>query len=181
MKTSVIYGLGMGASGAVLAIVMYLLGLHSDPAKLPIAQAVGLVGGLGIAVTFVTFGIKARRAQVPPGEEFGYGKAVGAGVMIALFSSLLGIATTYTYATVINPEFADVIVQAQLNQMEGQHAPAKQIEITEKVTRFMMKPVVQVAMSFVGGMVMGTAISLIAAAFLKRPALPPDLAPPVVT
>ncbi len=181
MKTYLTYGVAMAIAGAVLNVVLYLVGLHSDPAKLTIAQIVGGVGGLGICITCLTLGIKARRAEIPATEEFGYGRALGSGVMIALFASLLGIVTTFVYAKFINPDFVDVLVQAQNQKFEAKGMSSTQIESAEKVVRMMSGPAVQAVFSFFGGMVFGTIISLVAAAFLKRPAAPeiPASPPPL--
>jgi hypothetical protein len=178
MKTYLIYGAAMAVGGAVLAIVLYLLGFHSDPAKLMTAQVAGMLGGLVIGVTCITLGIKARRAEVPATEDFNYGRAFGAGVMITLIAATLGIVTTYVYGKFINPEFVDVIVQAQMQKLEAKHVPAERAEAMEKMIRMMSGPAVQAASSFLGGMFFGTIISLIAAAFLKRPAAPPAFDPP---
>src|SRR5687768_12619136 len=118
MKTYLMYGFVMALAAAVLNVVLYLLGLHSDPTKLATAQILGVVVGLGIAVVCITLGIKARRAQLPATEEFNYGKAFGAGFMIVLFSAFFGIITTIAYATVFNPGFTDVIVQSEVTKLE---------------------------------------------------------------
>src|SRR4051812_36711282 len=110
MKTYLTYGALMAFGGAVLVIVLYLLGFHSDASKLSAAQYLGGIGGLIIGVICITLGTKARRAQVPVTEEFGYGRALGAGFMIALFAALFGIVTTFVYAKWINPDFADIII-----------------------------------------------------------------------
>jgi hypothetical protein len=47
--------------------------------------------------------------------------------------------------------------------------PSDKIEQIQKMTAALMKPPVMAAMGFVSGMLSGTLISLITAAFLKRP------------
>src|SRR5215217_3994138 len=102
MKTYLTYGLAMAIAGALLILMLYLLGFHSDPAKLETAQALGMIGGLVIGVVCITLGIKARRAELPLTENFTYGRALGTGVMIALFASLFGLVTSFAYAKFIN-------------------------------------------------------------------------------
>ncbi|MSU49891.1 MAG: DUF4199 domain-containing protein [Opitutus sp.] len=171
----------MAIAGAVLAVSLYLLGFHSDPAKLGTAQIVGTVGALGIGIVCITAGTKARRADIPAAEEFGYGRALGTGVMIALFASLFGIGTSFLYARVINPEFVDIIVQAQVQKLEARGMSGAHVEAAEKMIRMMSEPVVQAVSGFLGGVFFGTLISLVTAACLKRPAAPEtfdDPAPP---
>jgi hypothetical protein len=171
MKTYLTYGAAMAIAGAMLLMLLYLLGFHSDPAKLTMAQIVGSCGGLVISIICITLGIRARRAEIPPSEEFGYSRALGAGFMVTLFSSLFGIVTWIVYAKFINPDFHDIIVQAQMHAMEAKGMKPEQIEAAEKVIRTMTSPFIQAVFSFFGGLVMGTIISLVAAAFLKRPAV----------
>jgi len=178
MKTYLTYGAAMAIAGAVLNVVLYLLGFHSDPAKLTTAQIIGACGGLAIGITCLTLGIKARREEIPATEEFGYGRALGAGVMITLFGALFNIVTAFTYAKFINPDFVDVIVQAQSQAMEAKGVPAVQIEGAEKMIRLFAGPVAQAISGFFGGLIFGTLISLVAAAFLKRPAGPESFAEP---
>lgn len=171
MKIYLNYGLVMAAAGAALAITLYLLGFHSDPEKLTTAQTLGAVGGVVIAATCITLGTLARRALVPPTEEFGYGRAFGAGVAIAAYSALFGIVTTYAYAKFINPEFVDVIVQSQMARLEERGLSASQLEAAEKTVRTMSGPGVQAFFGFFGGILFGTLISLVTAAFLRRRAV----------
>lgn len=170
MKTPLTYGFLMAIAAAVLAISLYLLGYHSDASKFGTGQMLGMVGGLAIGITCITLGVKARRAEVPASEPFGYGRALGAGVLIALFASLFGIVTNFAYVNFINPGISDIIVQAEIAKLEAKGLGGAQLEGAEKMIRAMTGPVAYAAMGFLGGFFFGTLISLVAAAFLKRPA-----------
>jgi hypothetical protein len=176
MKTYLTYGAAMAGGGFVLVLVLYILGFHSDPAKLSISQWIQSCVGLAIGITCIVLGTKARRAQVPAAEEFGYGSALGAGVLITLFAALIGLVTTFLYGGVINPHFTDVIMQAQAEKLEAQGLSADKIEQIQKMSGAFMKLPMQMVFGFFGGMFFGTIISLISAAFLKREA---SEAPPV--
>ena len=181
MKVYLTYGFAMALAGSLLAIGLYLLGFHSQPDKLVTAQILGVSGGLIIGVVCITLGTRARRAEVPATEEFTYGRALGAGVMIALVAATLNIASTYLYCAVINPGFVDVIVQAQVEKFEAKGMNSTQIEAAEKMIRKFSGPLVQSISGFFGGLLFGTLISLVTAAVLKRPAAPDAIdAPPVV-
>ncbi len=178
MKTSLTYGLLMAVAGAVLAISLYLLGFHSDAAKLGTAQILGTIGAIVIGSICITLGMKARRAEIPANESFGYGRALGTGVMIALFASLCGIVTTFAYAKFVNPGFSEIVVQAEIAKLEAKGLSGAQIEGAEKMIRVMTGPVAQTAGGFIGGIMFGTLISLVVAAVLKRAAA--ESAPPVM-
>lgn len=125
---------------------------------------------MGLTITCVTLGIRARRATVPATEEFGYGRALGAGVMIGLFAGVFGMVTMSIYTKFINPDFSEFLVQAQLQKLETQGNSAAQLEGAEKIMRMFSGPVAQAVSALFGNLVLGTLVSLVAAAFLKRPA-----------
>ena len=173
MKTYLIYGLGAAFASLLLAVLLFFLGFHSAPEKLSLAQTIGTVGGLAISIVFITLGTKARRAEVPPTEPFGYGRAFGAGFMIALFAALFGAVGHWIYMSLINPGFTDVLLQAQVASWEEMGMNSAQIENAEAFTRKFMHPAVQAGMAFVFGTIFGTVVALVTSAFLKRSEVPP--------
>ncbi|MBS0662551.1 MAG: DUF4199 domain-containing protein [Verrucomicrobia bacterium] len=171
MKTYTLYGFFMALAGMVLTLVLYFLGFHSDPAKFSTAQIIGSVGGLAFGITFIVLGTQARRAEWPVAEDFSYGNAFAAGFLITLAAAVIGIFTNFLYFQVINPGISEIIVQAQLDKLEAKGLSAAQMERAEKSIRFFLKPGMTAAFGFIGGLFWGTIISLITAAFLKRPAV----------
>lgn len=179
MKTYLLYGAASAIAGFLLTLVFYLLGFHDTAAK---AQSVNWLANLlliAINVVVLVMGIKARRAQVPPHEDFGYGRALGAGVLITLFAALFGIVSSVLYFGVINPDFSRVMADGQIAQMEGKGMPAAQLEAAEKGIRFMMRTPVFAAFGFIASLFFGTVLSLIIAAFTKRAATTPVPPPPL--
>jgi hypothetical protein len=177
MKTYVTYGFYMALAGFVCTLLLYFAGLHESAAKMQTANWLGSLLGLIVGITVLALGIKARRAQVPPTEEFTYGQALGAGVLISLFAALFGIVTNYVYFQLINPGMVEVMVQAQLDKMEAKGMSGSQLEQAEKGIRMFMRPVFMSIVGFVMGIFWGTVISLVEAAILKRKAVE---APPAV-
>ncbi len=170
MKTNVTYGFFIALGGMVLTLALYFLGFHSEASKLPAAQWIGFFGFLAIAISLIVAGQKARRSETPAEEGFSYGRGMGAGAGIAFFSALFGIATTLLYFGVINPNLVELMVQAQLDKLEAKGLSGAQIDQAEKFIRFSMKPAVMAVSNFIFIMLIGTIISLISSAFLKRPA-----------
>jgi len=170
----------MAGGGFLISLVLFLIGLHSDPEKLSIAQWTQGCLGLGVSIACIVLGTKERRAAVPATEEFGYGPALGTGVMITLFAALIGIATNLLYMQVINPGMSDIIMQAQVAKWEAMGMSGARIEQAEGMMKKMMSPPIQAAFGFLGGMLFGTIVSLVTAAFLKR-AASDELLPPVAT
>lgn len=170
MKTYLTYGFASALATMLFSLVLYFAGLHSDISKLGTAQLVGTLGIIAIAILCIVLGTQAKRATVPPGEDFGYGRALGAGIMITLFAALFGIVTTYLYMQVINPEMKELIIQSQTQKFEAKGMNADAIEKMETITRKFMTPPIMAAVGFIQAMLGGTVISLITAAFLKRSA-----------
>lgn len=178
MKHYLTYGLYLALAGALLNLVFFFLGYHSDVAKFHTAQWVGGIGMLAIGIVLTAVGIKARRADVPPSESFGYGSALGAGVMITLFANLFAAIFNFSYIKFINPGFTDVMMQLQAEKMEAKGMSSAQIEQAQHFMRAMMGPVGYSITGFITGIVFGVIISLVVAAFLRRAASeePPALA-----
>jgi hypothetical protein len=172
MKTCALYGFISALGGAFLTLILFFAGFHSDPAKLAAATWVGGLGGLGIAITCIVLGVKARREQVPADEEFGYGAALGAGFLISVFASVLSAVFTFIYFSFINPALIDILLQDKMAKLEASGVSGDRLEKTEAGMKMFMGPVPQAISVIIGGIVIGILISLIVAAVLKRPTPP---------
>jgi hypothetical protein len=170
MKTCALYGFISTLAGAFLVLILYFAGFHSDPSKLGAAQAIASIGGLAIAVTCTALGMRARREETPAAEEFGYGATLGAGVLIALVGSVLGAIFTYAYHAFINPGFSEILIQDAVTKMEAKGVSGAQLDKIESFDRILFSPVGMAVSALVIGFIFGVIISLIVAAFVKRPA-----------
>jgi ABC-type Fe3+-siderophore transport system permease subunit len=177
MKTCSLYGFISALAGALLVLALYFLGFHSDPAKLPAAKWIGGCFGLAIGIIVTALGVKARRAEIPETQPFGYGSALAAGVQISLVSSILTAIFIYLYDAFINPGFNEIILQDGLDKLQAAGISGDKLEQMEKGTRFMMRPGMHAFSTLIVAFIIGVIVSLIVAAFLKRsePAGPPSL------
>lgn len=170
MKTTLIYGLTMSIVGALLVFLLFFLGFHDSVEKLSTAQTIGLVAGLANAIVCLFLGIRARRSEVPASEAFGYGRALGTGTLIALWSSIFGSIFHVIYMGLINPSFRDIIVQGELAKMEARGMSSTQIEQAEGMVRMMTGPIPSGIMALIFGFLFTFLFALIVAAFVRRPA-----------
>jgi len=170
MKTPLIYGLYLTLTLLLMNIVFYFTGYHSDPEKFSTADTIGKFAFWIFAILFIVLGTKARRAEIPATEDFGYGRALLTGFLISLFAGLSGIVTNILYTRLINPGFVEIIVQAATAKAEAKGASAAQIEQMDKMIHMFMGPVFSSIFVVVLVTICGTLISLITSAFLKRPA-----------
>ncbi len=183
MKTPLIYGFAMALAGALLTFVMFFAGFHDSAEKMQsgFAQTVNVIVPLAIAITCLALAMREKRAAQPADKDWGYGAALGTGVLTALFGSLIGIVTAYAYFAFINPHMGDVIYQVQVAKMEAKGASADQIERAEPMMRKMMTPVIMTVFQCVIGFIWGVVLALIVAIFFKnRPAAVLGTEPPPV-
>lgn len=173
MKTPLTYGAYTALGNALLVLIAYFLGYHSDPAKLASSQMVMTVAGLAVSITGITLGIRARRTEIAPDVDFSYGRALGAGVLVALFAALFGTVFQLLYQNVINPDMIEVIMQQQAAAMEAKGLGSQQIEQAQKFMKMMFHPAIQFVTGILFGTLWGVLVALVAAAFLKRPAQAP--------
>lgn len=179
MKTYLTYGIGIAAAGFLLNLLLFFTGFHTDVEKVSQAGTISSLVGLAISIVGIVLGTKARRAEVPASENFGYGRALGAGVMISLIASIAGAVLQLVYTGVINPGFNELTVQSQVAAWEAAGMSQSQIDTAESMTRKFMHPAIQAGFILFFGVLFGTIISLVTSAFLRRPATA-DAPPPVV-
>ena len=181
MKTTLTYGFIMTLCGAFVSLGLYLTGFHSDPDKLKLAQTIGLVLAVAISVACTLLGMREKRANTPADKPWGYGSALGTGVMIGLFGAIFGAVYNYCYFAFIDPNFREVVLQAQLAALEAKNLSPTQIEQAEPFIRPWLSPGAMTATGAVMAFIWNVVISLIVAAFVKNR---PDQAvptPPVAT
>lgn len=176
MKTTFIYGIGIAVASFMMGLILFFAGFHSDADKLPTGQIIGSIGAVIITVVGLVLALKARREEFAPEEGFGYGRALGTGVLTSLWSSILGAILTIVYATVINPGMQEMIIESEIAKLEEQGIPAANIEQAEGIMTFMTSPAMMGVSNLIMSFVFGFIFSLIIAAFLKR--APVDVVPP---
>lgn len=170
MKTYLTYGAGLALAVFLLQLVFFILGFHSDVDKYNASLWFATVANIAVAVAAIALGIRARRAASDPAAAFSYGNAFGAGFGVTVVSAVGGAATNLLYMTVINPHLVDIMVQAQMDKLSAKGMSGDQLDQAEKFTRMFLGPIVGPLMYILFGLFFGTLITLIVAAFLKRPA-----------
>lgn len=177
MKTSLTYGFIMTLASALLGLGLFFGGFHADPAKLKLGQNIGLILGLVIGITCLLLGMREKRALTPADKSWGYGSALGTGVMIALFGTVLGAVYNYAYFAYINPGFQEIVLEAQIMAMEEKGLSAAQIDSAIPMMQKFMSPVAMTAFGGIMGFLWLLVLSLILAAFVKnRPVVAPPAA-----
>lgn len=176
MKLPLTYGLGIAIGGILIGLVEYFLGYHNDPARFATGQMIGTIGGSAVTIVGLILGLRAVR-DVRPDRSLSYGQAVGNGALISVFSGVFGAAFYLVYGTVINPEFHELLYQAQVDKMLEQGLTQDQIDAAAGITRFFTGPIWMTIASLLFAPIFGTLLSLIIGIFVRRAPQPPTIAP----
>ena len=168
MSTKFIYALTLTICGAVFNLLLYFTGFQTE--KLATGQ---YLNWLGFVLMFVVLwlGIKAVRDE-SPNQAMSYGKGVGTGTLISLYSGLMSAVYTYIHFKYINVDFVDYQLTLIRSKWAAHGMSEAQMDQAEAFTRKMMGPGIQAALFPFAAVIIGVILSLIIAAFLKRN--PPD-------
>ncbi|MFZ5497377.1 MAG: DUF4199 domain-containing protein [Verrucomicrobiota bacterium] len=166
MGTKFTYALILTICGAAFNLLLFFTGFQTE--KLAVGQHFQWIGFIVMIVVLV-FGIKAVREEAPD-KSLSYGKGVGTGVLISLFSGLMSAVYNFIHFKFINTEFADYQMELVRAKWEQAGMSAAQMEQAEGVARAMMGPLATSIMTPIMAVLSGLVISLIASAFLKRAA-----------
>lgn len=172
MKTSLTYGFIMALGTALVSLGFFFAGYHDEAAKMESAQRISMVLNTAIAIITIVLGMREKRGLTPADQNWGYGSALGTGLMVSLWGTLFSCIYSYTYFSFINPAINEVIYQAQVLKMEESGVSAAQIAQAEPMMRKWMSPAVMTLISFFVILAFNAVISFIAAIFVKnRPAI----------
>jgi len=166
MKNCLIYGFVMAIAMFLLRLVLFIAGLESTQATG--ARWIAFLVSVVVAVTILILGLRARRSTLPPEAEFTYGQAFKTGMGIQLFCAILSPVTTYVYLTAINPGFIEATIQASREKMEARGMTGDQLDRAEHMMRLFSGAGAQSIAAFFLVLILGTIVTLIVAAFLRR-------------
>jgi hypothetical protein len=168
MSTTLLYALVMAVAQIVVNLISFFLGYQTD--RMSSGGWFGFVQ-LAVSILVLVLGIKAVRDE-QEGKYMTYGKGVGTGVLIVLYSTIIGVIYSYIHLTYINPNFPDYFVEASRTKWVAAGMSESAMENAEKGVRWFTRPLVWSAFGAIMSIVFGTVISLLVAIFLKRN--PPD-------
>jgi hypothetical protein len=178
MKTYLLYGCGISIASALVTLVLYSLGYHNDPEKFQTGQNVASTFGYLILIVGLFFGMRAVR-NASETRSMSYGRGVGTGTLIALFSGIVSAVFVYIYGSSINPDYHDLILEIQTQNLEEAGLPQAQHDQALRLLNFFTGPGAAALLVLFMAPLLGVIFSLIVAIFVKR-APPPTISPPAV-
>ncbi len=172
----------MALIGALSTFGLYFAGFHDAPEKLQVAQWIGSGVGIVAAVVCTALAMRERRAEYPMENEWGYGSALGVGILTGVVAAVFGAILAYIYFGIVNPQFSDVVYQAQVAKMEQKGMSSAQIDAASGMMRKMMGPVAMTVFQLIGSIVWSVILSLIVAIFFRRRTTitPAEVEPPTI-
>lgn len=157
-QTALTWGLITGFAGIVYTLILYFAGIMTN-------KAAGYAGII-IAIVGIYLGTKAYRDQSLDGY-ISYGKALGTGVLISLFATILSVIFMVILYTVIDPDLVNRIMTESQDKLIEQGMAEDQIEKGMEMTKKFFIPMT-IIVGLVSNVFFGFIISLITSAILKK-------------
>jgi hypothetical protein len=158
-KANLTNGLILGLTGVVYSLVMYFLDLTFN-------QVQGYAF-MVVQIALLYFLLKSYRDNYMHGQ-ITYGQSVGAGVVITLYSALIGAIFMYILYTVIDSGLTDKQLAFVEEKMLQKGIPQEAVDAGMAIQRKIMKPEIMAPFSVLGSMFFGTILSLIVSIFIKK-------------
>ena len=162
MSTKFFYALVLTIATTVFQLLLFFTGLQTE--HLATGQYVQWFG-VAIDAVVLWLGIRAVRDE-HPGGTLTYGRRVGAGVVISLYSGLMSAVYTYLHVKFINVNSAEYTIDMLRGKWAAAGLGEPQMAQAEKMTRMMLAPGVQAMLVPVFTVIVGTLLSLIIAALI---------------
>ena len=159
LKHALNFGAVLGLILLGLTLVTYLLEMYEN-------KIFGYINYL-IIIGGIIFGIKKFRDEVK-GGFISYSGALGYGVMIVLFASIITSFGNFIYLSYVDNTFIEVALENAEIQMIENGTPDEQVDMAMSMTKKMLSPIGIFIFGILGLTLFGLIVSLIAAAFLKK-------------
>ncbi len=158
-KANLTNGLILGLIGIIYSLVVYFLDLSFNKVQ----GYIFIVVQIGILYYLV----KSYRDNFLHGN-ITFGQAVGAGVIICLYYSIISAVFTYILYAFIDPDLVGKQLAFTEEMLQGRNIPQEAIDVNMRVQKKLMIPEVIAPLSIAGNMFWGVIISLITAIFVRK-------------
>jgi len=152
--------------GVIMGIVLIIYSLLMFFLDLSLEQWVGWVSYVFMIGILILATINYRDKAM--GGVLSYGQALGFGVVVILFASIINAIYFYVFVEYIDPEFINKMLAMGEEKMIEQGIPEEQIELGIEMQKKFMKPIVMSLISIPTTVFMGLIFSLITSIFLKK-------------
>lgn len=163
MKIAIKYALIYSGINIVWGLLMYV----TDLTRSDMSSLLNILSMI-IPIVCIVLATKEFKATIGNGW-MKFSDVFKHSLMIFVIGGIITAAYTVLYVTVIDPEFMTYIQEKQMNSMLEMGMPEEQIEVALNQSAKFQTPFWMFTWTLLGTMLMGTIISLIMAAILKKP------------
>lgn len=156
-KFSMIYSLVLIA----LNLILFITGLQM---KLSFLSTIVMIITVVGSIYFGTISLRNNTL----GGYITYGQSVGTGMLISLFAGIIMVIYSYIYATVIDPDFLNNMVEEVKRKMIEEDASEEKIEQSIYWMKKMSSPWIMMAGGLFSYLFYGLIASLIVSIFTKK-------------
>jgi hypothetical protein len=158
-KANLTNGLILGLIAVVYSLVMYFLDLYFNRTQSYLL--------LLVLIVTLYFLVKSYRDNYLHGY-ITFGQAVGAGVVIFLYFSIISAIFTYILYAVIDPELTSKQLAFTEEMLSKRGMPQEALDAAMKMQEKFIKPGLMVPFSILANMFYGTIMSLLVAIFVRK-------------
>lgn len=163
MKNAFRYGLIYSAINILWSLIMYITDLNRSDYN-------WIFNTITFAFPVILIVLSVKEFKATEGKGYiSFSQVFKQGILICLIGGLVMSAYTVVYMEYIDPTFQDFISSKQVMQMEDYGMSDDAIEKSMERAEEYQKPFWIFTFGLLGTLFMGTVISLIMAAVLKRP------------
>lgn len=160
VKLAMTYGLILGLALIVLHIIQYMMEVYKPPFWVNLLNYAAIVGVL-------VYGTIRYREDELQGN-ISYGQALGFGVLISLFASIVYGLYFFLLTSIIDPTYMEGFYAVIEETYIEMGMSDDQIEAAMQIVKKFQSPLFMVVSSIFGFVLMGTVFSLITSIFLKK-------------
>jgi hypothetical protein len=169
--TALRWGVIGGLIMVVYALVGNMTGL-SRPSAGMAALAINGIVSIALYIVLLVLAIRAHRTEL--GGHISFGRAFIVGLVVAVVMGILGAIFNYVYMTMIEPDFATIMIDEMEQMYENMGMSDEQISAAMDQAAGSFEAGTMVRNGILGSLGMGGVISLILAAIMKKN--PPEVA-----
>ena len=159
-KSAMTYGLILALALIVMHLIQYMMDMYKTPLWVSILTYIVIIAG-------IIYGTIRFRDDELKGY-ISYGKALGSGVLISLFSSIVYGFYFYLLAGVIDPNYLENVFKTMEQAYFEAGMTYEQIDMAMAMVRKFQSPIIMMISSIFTFTFMGTIFSLITSIFIKK-------------
>lgn len=159
-RVAIRYGAILGLINVIIYLMFYFGGASVE-SRYP--TYIGYV----VDIIVIVFGVKAYRDQYCEGF-ITYGKSLGTGVLIGLFSGIISAIFTVLMFTVIDPGLGQKIIEATQQKLADRGMTEEQIQMSITMTKKFMHPALMFIFAIAGTVLITFIFSLVISIFMKK-------------